>query len=169
VGPFQYDSNAQNFMLFMPGNSPFAAMAGTLPPPPPPDPKLMEIDRWAFGPPLLNVAALVFAVSGITIWISANGRFRWRTVGVAVLVVLVQFVINVVGQMIESVNFLRPFSIFYYYQPQHIALHHDWGMTLEPLGLNVKVPVLLVLFAVGGAGYLLAWRDFRRRDLPAPL
>jgi ABC-2 type transport system permease protein len=165
VGPFHYDPDVQSMVPFN-MNPQLAALAQTNQPP---DPKLMEIDRWAFGPPLLNVAALIFAVSGITMWISANGRFRWRTVGIAVLVVLVQFVMNVVGQMIESVAFIRPLSIFYYYQPQHIALHHNWSMTLEPWGLNWKVPVLLVLFAVGSAGYLLAWRDFRRRDLPAPL
>ena len=76
---------------------------------------------------------------------------------------------NILGQMIESLAFLRPFSIFYYYQPQHIALNHSWSMSLEPLGLTWKVPVLLVLFGVGAVGYLLAWRDFSRRDLPAPL
>src|SRR5262249_48345804 len=136
---------------------------------PPPDPKLMEINRWAFGPPLLNVAAFLFAVSGLTMWISSRGRFRWRTVGIAVLVVLIQFVMNILGQMIESLGFLRPFSIFYFYQPQHIALNHTWSMSLEPLGLHIHVPVLLVLFGVGAAGYLLAWRAFGRRDLPAPL
>ena len=133
------------------------------------DPALLAIDRGAFGLPLLNVAALLFALSGVTMWLSARGRYRWRVVGFAALLVLVQFAMNVIGQIWDGVAFLRPLSLFYYYQPQRIALSGSWSVSLAPLGLAVNMPMLLVLGGVGLAGYALALRAFTRRDLPAPL
>jgi ABC-2 type transport system permease protein len=96
-------------------------------------------------------------------WISSAGRFRGRVLGIAVLVVLVQFLVNVVGQMWPPMESLRPFTLFYYYQPQPIILRADWhadGAVWLRLG---------VLAAVGAVGYLLALWTFCRRDLPAPL
>jgi ABC-2 type transport system permease protein len=130
------------------------------------------IDAVALGPGLVNVGALLFAVSGYTMWISARGRSRNRVLGVAVLVTLLQFIINVIGQLWDGAEFLRPFTVFYYFQPQMIALRGQW--TVDPgrewfgrplLHLNV----IAVLVAVGAAGYLLALRHFCRRDVPAPL
>ena len=58
---------------------------------------------------------------------------------------------------------LRPFTVFYYYQPQEMILRADWYA-------DVRVWLRLgVLAAVGAVGYLLALRIFCRRDLPAPL
>lgn len=124
-----------------------------------------------FGPALFNVAALLFAVSGYTMWLSARGRFRGRVMGVAVFVTLLQFLVNVVGQLWTDTAFLRPFTIFYYYQPQQIALNGVW--TADPGALwgggHLAANVLLVLATVGAVGYGLAFRVFCRRDLPAPL
>jgi ABC-2 type transport system permease protein len=119
-----------------------------------------------------NMAALAFAISGYTMWISAAGRSRNRVLGIAILVTLIQFVINVIGQLWAGLAFLRPFSVFYYYQPQAINLRSAW--TVDPgvawfgeplLSLNV----VLVLGVVGAIGYLMALRTFVRRDVPAPL
>jgi ABC-2 type transport system permease protein len=117
------------------------------------------------------VGGLIFAVGGYTMWISACGRYRWRVLGVAVLVTLVQFLINVIGQLWQPMDGLRPLTVFYYYQPQQVVLGNQWwvpigGTPREPL---LRVPMLLVLYGVGLAGYALAWWTFRRRDLPAPL
>jgi ABC-2 type transport system permease protein len=125
-------------------------------------PHLM-VDPLAFGPALLNVAALVFAVSGYSIWLSARGRFRGRVLGLAVLVTLVQFLVNVIGQLWDVAEPLRAFTVFYYYQPQQIIREPDWAADIEVWRR------LGVLLAVGTAGYLAAWWTFRRRDLPAPL
>src|SRR5262249_34308619 len=48
-------------------------------------PALLKIQVDQFGPPLLNVAALLFAVSGVTMWLSARGRYRWRVIGIAII------------------------------------------------------------------------------------
>jgi ABC-2 type transport system permease protein len=123
----------------------------------------MQVSPLAFGPSLLNVAALVFAVSGYTIWLSARGRFRGRVMGLAVLLTLLMFLVNVVGQLWDVMGPCLPFTVFYYYQPQQIILNPDWAA-------DAKVWWRLgVLLAVGLAGYLGALWTFSRRDLPAPL
>ncbi len=133
------------------------------------DPKLLRLDLWKFGPPLINAAAFVFAVSGLTMAVSAFGRSRWRVIGFTSLILITQFIANIIGQIWDSIGFVRPFTLFYYYQPQQIALNNVWSASLEPLGIAARVPVLAVLFGVGLVGYLLAWRIFEKRDLPAPL
>jgi ABC-2 type transport system permease protein len=105
-------------------------------------------------------------------WISAAGRSRNRVLGLAILITLLQFLVNVIGQMWDGLAFLRPFSVFCYYQPQAINLRGQWSVdpgrawTGEPL---ISLNVILVLLLVGAIGYLMALRTFVRRDLPAPL
>jgi ABC-2 type transport system permease protein len=141
-----------------------------------PDPEAMKkrlaIEPLRFGPALWLVGGLIFAVCGTTMWLSAAGRFRWRVLGVAVLLTLVQFLINVLGQMWDQAEWLRPLTIFYYYQPQQVVLSGDWCVTLaewnggSPL---VRLPMPLVLYGVGALGYALALWTLVRRDVPAPL
>jgi ABC-2 type transport system permease protein len=105
-------------------------------------------------------------------WLSAAGRFRWRVLAFAVFVTLIMFLVNVLGQMWDDAAWLRPLTIFYYYQPQQVMLTGNWNVTLRewnggtPL---VHLPMPVVLYGVGAAGYLLALRTLVRRDLPAPL
>jgi ABC-2 type transport system permease protein len=138
-----------------------------------PDPEKLRTDPKAFGPALVSVGALMFAVSGSTMWLSARGRFRWRVLGAAVFLFLVQFLVNLIGQMWEEgFGWARPLTVFYYYQPQQIILGQGWAVDLSawnggrPL---VHLPAVAVLFAVGLAGYALALWTFTRRDVPAPL
>ena len=79
------------------------------------------------------------------------------------MIMLVEFLINVVGQLWDVVRPFRPVSVFYYYQPQEIILRSGW------LGDGEVWGRLAVLLAVGTAGYLGALWTFCRRDLPAPL
>jgi ABC-2 type transport system permease protein len=132
----------------------------------------LEVQPSAFGPALFVVGGLLFAVSGSTMWLSAAGRFRWRVLGIAVLIALVQFLINLIGQMWDVMEPLRPLTIFYYYQPQQVILGQHWSVSLsewnggQPL---FEVPMPLVLYGVGLLGYGMALWTFSRRDLPAPL
>jgi ABC-2 type transport system permease protein len=121
------------------------------------DSERLSVRPAAFGKALWLVGGLIFGVSGATMWLSAVGRFRWRVLGVAVFVFLIQFLVNLVGQMWPAVAVLRPLTLFYYYQPQDAIL----GSSFDPKGL--------VLYGVGFVGYGLALWTFRRRDLPAPL
>ncbi len=139
----------------------------------PEKPEILEVSGKPQLPALANLAALLFSLSGITLALSAAGRSRWKVLGYGVLVAMLMFIANVLGQLWDEVEFVRPFSVFYYYQPQKIMLHSEW--TVDPavvwgsrwtLG---AVPVVGALLAVGMAGYLAALRIFTRRDLPAPL
>ena len=85
------------------------------------NPELLAVDPFQFGPALINVAALLFSLSGLTMAISSWGRFRNRVIGGAVLIALVMFLINAVGQLWDVLNPWRPLTLFYYYQPQAIA------------------------------------------------
>lgn len=123
----------------------------------------MNVDPWPFGPALINTGLLIFAVSGYTVWLSSLGRFRNRVLGVAVIVTLLQFLVNVLAQIWTAIGVLRPFTVFYYYQPQPMILHADWA-TNPAVWYNLGV-----LAAVGLTGYGLALWTFNRRDLPAPL
>jgi ABC-2 type transport system permease protein len=125
--------------------------------------ELMRVEPLHFAPALLNAGLLTFAVSGYTLWLSSLGRFRGRVMGLAVLLTLVQFLVNVIGQLWEVIEPLRPLTVFYYYQPQSLILHDGWYA--QP-GTWLRLDVLL---AVGCTGYLLALVTFQRRDLPAPL
>ena len=125
---------------------------------------MQHVEPLRFLPALPCVIGLLFAVSGVTIAISAMGRSRARVWGWAVSVFLGMFLVNVLGQIWENVlGWLRPFTIYYHYLPQNMIRHDDW-YARETVWLHLGV-----LFGVGTAGYLFAWIGFCRRDLPAPL
>jgi ABC-2 type transport system permease protein len=133
----------------------------------------LRVEPARFGPGLVLVGGLIFAVGGATMALSAAGRSRWRVLGVAVFVALVQFLVNVLGQMWDQAAWLRPFTIFYYYQPQQLILAGDWCVTFSEWSGHgsplVGLPMPAVLFGVGLLGYALALWTLVRRDLPAPL
>ena len=123
----------------------------------------LHVNPNQFPPALLNVACMLLALSGYTLWLSAAGRFRNRVLGLAIVIALVQFLINVIGQLWPAMKWMRPFTLFYHYQPQPMVLNAHWysqAATWQHLG---------VLLGVAIAGYLLAWWTFCKRDLPAPL
>jgi ABC-2 type transport system permease protein len=139
----------------------------------PDQPEEMEVTGRPQFPALANLAALIFALSGITMALSAAGRSRWKVIGFGVLVAVLMFVANVLGQLWDAAGFLRPFTVFYYYQPQRIMLRNEWTADLGAVWNSgaplAAVPVVGALLAVGAVGYLVALRVFMRRDLPAPL
>jgi ABC-2 type transport system permease protein len=134
--------------------------------------KQLEIKPWEFGRGLWLVGGLMFAVAGYTLWLSAAGQSRWRVLGIATFLTLLQFLINVLGQLWEPLEPFRPLTIFYYYQPQQVILNGDWYVCLrewnggQPL---LFLPMPVVLYGVGLLGYVMALWTFTRRDLPAPL
>jgi len=133
----------------------------------------LRIDPRVFLPALVCVAALLFSVSGLTMWLSAGGRFRGRVLGGAVLLILVQFLVNVIGQLWPAVEPLRKLTVFYYYAPQNVLLKQTWMVRFafpwSAEGPAFLVNGTLVLVGVGTVGYLLALGTFCRRDVPAPL
>lgn len=133
----------------------------------------LAVDPTVLWPCLVSVGALLFAVSGLTVWMSACGRYRNRVFGLAFLTFLVMFVINLVGQLWDAVGPLRPLTVFYYFQPQQMLLSHRWTMELGAVWNHgrplLAVNGVLVLGLTGLTGYALALWVFCRRELPAPL
>src|SRR5262249_40453675 len=128
------------------------------------------INPMIFWPALGNVAALLFALSGFTMWLWARGCFGGGVLVVAFFVTLLQFLVNVVGQFWDGIAPLRPLTIFYYYQPQQIILHDRWTADVgtvwnggQPL---LAVNVLVVLIGVGAVGYALGRRAVSRAASP---
>jgi ABC-2 type transport system permease protein len=119
---------------------------------------------------LMNTFALMFAISGITLALSAAGRSRGKVTGFAVLIVVVMFVANTIGQLWEPARIVRPLTLFFYYQPQKVMLDGNWMVDVSKAWSGApSVSGAGLLLTVGTLGYLLALRTFTRRDLPAPL
>jgi ABC-2 type transport system permease protein len=157
VGPFTVDYSAVQELK--------------LPLPIPDEPEVLPVSGARQLPALANQAALIFALSGITMALSAAGRSRMKVIGLGLLAAVVMFIINVLGQLWDTVGFLRPVSVFFYYQPQKIMIRDDWSANLGEAwpGVGVGIPVVGMLLLVGAVGYGFALRIFTRRDLPAPL
>ena len=160
VGPFEIDYTGVREALSREAPPAVVANLGI-----PTEPERLEISGRSQFPALANLAALIFSLSGLTIAISACGRSRWKVIGYSVLVGLIMFIVNVLGQLWDSAAFLRPLSVFYYYQPQKIMLRDEWSTMLA----GVPVPAVGMLLLVGAVGYGFALRVFTKRDLPAPL
>jgi ABC-2 type transport system permease protein len=159
VGPFEVDYSV---LSKLPGGLEKLIPAG--------GPKELPVDASRQPYAILNLAALLFAISGITVAISAFNRSRWRAVGIAVIAILTMFIVNVLGQLWDTAAPLRPFAVFFYYQPQKIWLKSEWLAHLSESWAGApSVPMVGVLLLVGACGYLIAWRVFEKRDLPAPL
>jgi ABC-2 type transport system permease protein len=121
-----------------------------------------------------NVVALILALTGMIMAISAAGRSRARVLSAGIAIVLTMFLLSFFGQLWEPLRPFRPLSLFFYYQPQRIIIEGNWWVSLDPLGLSaasgtIFVPGIAVLLAVAVSGYAAAWWIFTRRDLPAPL
>jgi ABC-2 type transport system permease protein len=132
----------------------------------------LAVEPAQFGRALPAIAGLLFAISGLTLWLSASGRFRWRVLGLAVFVMLLQFLVNVIGQLDDSFSWMRPLTIFYYFRPQEMVLGKAGLITLREWygGQSlVEIPGIIVLYVAGTVGYLMALITFTRRDIPAPL
>lgn len=135
----------------------------------------LQIHSLAFLPALTVIGGLLFAVSGITLWLSAMGRNRSRVLGIAILLVLLMFLVNLLGQLWEPLEPLRPLTLFYYYQPQQVVLGNSpamWNVTWSEWNQGqpmVELNMVVVLLGLGLGGYALATWCFLRRDLPAPL
>jgi len=90
--------------------------------------------------------------------------------GYAVLVVVLMFVANVLGQLWSAAAFLRPASVFSYYQPQKLWLRRRLRRPGD--AWNASQPLFACRCSpsssASAGGYLAALRTLTRRDLPAP-
>lgn len=127
----------------------------------------------------VNLACLAFALAGATTLLSSVDKYRWRTVGAATGLLLVESTLYYVAlARAEDWGWLGWLTIFTAYNPElHISLaatapaevwtwirRDDAGRFLGPgpLGANA------LLLAIGFAAYAAASEWFARRDIAPP-
>ena len=127
----------------------------------------------------MNLFSLGVCLAGLATFMSSWDRYRWRTIGLVIGIIVVQMMAKLLGVSSETWSWLKACTFFTAYEPEVIVAvaaarpEQAWqlmladpagaGRTLGPLGMD------LVLLGLGALGYLLAAIIFCRRDLPAPL
>ncbi|MCJ8010517.1 ABC transporter permease [Paenibacillus sp. KQZ6P-2] len=105
---------------------------------------------------LLNVGAflLFFAVCGISFLISAVSNDEKRALGASGVVVFGFFSLNLVGKISDKLSWMQHISLFSLFDPAGIVKGTvDW------------MPVVIILLAVGLAGFAAGIILFRKRSL----
>ena len=108
--------------------------------------------------PSLNLLAFGMAIYGYTLLFSSVDVVRWRPNLIGSVLTLGGFIAYVVANApsLEDWKWLEKLSIFKAYNPVEAAVSG------ENLAFNAGI-----LAAVGGAGIVLGFLAFNRRDLPA--
>lgn len=131
--------------------------------PPTDDPeKWQQLTAQAFFPGAVNFFFLIFALTGVTSCFSAFDSERWRTIGLGAGFFLVSVLLKVISRLWEPGSWLGYLSFMSAYEPQKlIVLAEDaTAMAWQQNG---------ALFLLGLVGFIVAYCQFLRRDLPAPL
>lgn len=141
-------------------------------------PMRTQVDPQILAPAAVNLFCLGLCFAGGTSLLSACDRYRWRTIGVTLALLIVQMIAKITGVLVKDWSFLKYLSLLTAYEPEklvEIAVRqpsYTWSLTmpasqggfmLGPLGYD------LILLTFGVVSYLAAAIVFARRDLPAPL
>lgn len=127
------------------------------------DPTPLDLTPYWRG--IVLATGFGFAMSGVTYAISSMGRSRWRVLAWTFGIILAMSILNLLGQLWDTLGPWRPLAIHYYFQPQYAILKDQWTLAVA----GVQVNALAVMFGVAGLGYAFALWRFSQRDLPAPL
>nr|WP_236649643.1 ABC transporter permease subunit [Rhodopirellula sp. SM50] len=136
-----------------------------------------RVDSRAYAAPTFSLFAFGFFLLGLSSFFSSIDRYRWRTIGMVMAIYVVQLVMFGLGKAAESLDWLQGMSFFNCYRPQKLAAlvaedglsaPWDWS-TPMPDGMLPPLIYPMILIVLGGVCYLLAARQFAKRDLPAPL
>jgi ABC-2 type transport system permease protein len=104
--------------------------------------------------PVAVMALLLFASAGcVALFVSATRREGGAAVSWCAGLLAGSYVLDYLARVWSAIAFLRPLSLFRYYEPQRI------------LREGVAAQDIAVLAAVGAAGLVLAFAAFARRDL----
>jgi ABC-2 type transport system permease protein len=129
--------------------------------------------------PTINLFCLGVFLTGLTSLLSACDRYRWRTIGIVVGLVVVQMIMQLVSVTAPSLRWLAYGTFLSAFEPQIIvsvvakAPQEMWtllqrdaaGSVLRPGPLGYHLLLLIPgLFCLWVANFV-----FCRRDLPAPL
>jgi len=141
-------------------------------------PMTEKVDSRDFLPASACLLALGVLLAGISSFVSACDRYRWRTIGIVCGFYVVQVLLKLIGMASESWHWLVSLSFLTAYEPEefvHISVttpEKAWDVLrwtadgqwagLGPVGYD------LLLIGAGLLAYVAAALVFQRRDLPAP-
>jgi hypothetical protein len=110
-------------------------------------------DRMQLSPPVFlkaapAVAALGFAMSGISFAIASFGRSRIKVLGILATLFFLMYLANLLAQLFEPMEWIRPLTVFYYYHPQELALGQGDFIRLQTATLGYKIPANLTKLGI---------------------
>lgn len=100
---------------------------------------------------------LLLAIAGLVVFLAVSFGSIMKTLTTAVGIFFVLLFINIVGELVGPLNFLKYLSIFHYYQPFQV-LKGEYSIAVSAAYLLVFATVFFV------AAYIV----YTRRDIPAP-
>jgi ABC-2 type transport system permease protein len=117
------------------------------------------MQAMTFLPGAINLAALMFCLSGITTFVSSWNRSRWRTIFIVVGFYVVSLILQMVSRVWTPGRWMSYLSFLACYEPQTLILQNDttWELSLWYNG---------TLMGLGLASYVAAVVVFSRRDIP---
>jgi ABC-type transport system involved in multi-copper enzyme maturation permease subunit len=98
---------------------------------------------------------LIWAVAGITLFWSSLSSTMSRSIGLAIAVLVISYVIDYFAALWDALKPLQPFSIFAYYKPSSALASGE-----------ISLQNIVVLGLVGAIGAAAGLVIFVRRDLP---
>ncbi len=120
-----------------------------------------DVSIIEFLPGAVNLFFMVFALSGVTTFLSSLDNNRFRTMWLAVAFFIVSGMLDMVASLWEPGSWMAYCSFLTVFDPQRLIL-------LGTDGLETSLRYNGILSAVGLGGYLVAVVVFSRRDIPVP-
>ncbi|MGI9515576.1 MAG: ABC transporter permease subunit [Pirellulaceae bacterium] len=137
------------------------------------------VDARLFWPGLFNLVLLGFFVAGVATLMSSMDRYRWRTLGIVVAIYMGAAMIKILAMSAESFGWVGWLTFFSLYEPElSIKLYQAdssafWQFNLTDEEDNWKgfgqAAHNLILVISTSVLFAVAYRIFKRRDIPAPL
>jgi ABC-2 type transport system permease protein len=112
-------------------------------------------------PGAVNLACMLFCVTGITTMISAGIRDRWIALAISTGFYVFELLVKMVARVWPNGKWLFYFSFLTPFEPQELIL------ASHPIG-HVALRYNLTLVGIGLACYAVAIVIFNRRDIPGP-
>jgi ABC-2 type transport system permease protein len=141
-------------------------------------PMSSQVSASDLAPATFNLFSLGVCMAGLATLLSSWDRYRWRTIGLATGLLLVELVVKGFAFATPKLAWMKPLSFFTPYEPlKWIALEARRGEGWAFVAADPKTGVLewgpsanhAALLGVGAAAFIAAAIIFSRRDLPAPL
>lgn len=137
------------------------------------------VNALVFWPGMVNLFLLGCFITGLATLFSSFDRFRWRTLGLVVSIYMIAAMIKILGMSSETFRWSGWLTFFSLYEPElSIKLCQSdssafWQLTMYDeegvwkgfgqFGHNLLLFGGTILF------FAIAYRVFKRRDIPAPL